>query len=213
MDYFPINEDYEINKSGMIRDCKTKKHKYSSFKNHIITYKLYNSSIRLKDIMLSVFKDNKDVMKKEKEFLNDAVELDLTLLKEEIKQENIKKDFTHNVKNKKIITLKTSETPLPILLPVKKRKYGYDGYNVYGIYNKNKELIYIGKTEYALESRWKQHLYDSKTELRPICDYIRENDDCYMTLLEKCNNYFDMNEKEKVLIRSLKPRCNVVGRR
>ena len=212
MEYYPINEDYEINKNGMIRDCKTKNHKYSSFKNHIITYILYNNPIRLKDIMLSVFKDNKDVMKKEKDFLKDAIELDLTLLKGKIKQENIKKPFNDIIETKKNIIPKIQKININTH-PLKKRKYGYDGYNIYGIYNKNKVLIYIGKTEYVLEIRWKQHLYDSKTELRPICEYIRENNECYMTLIEKCNNYFDMNAREKVLIKSLNPICNVVGRR
>jgi hypothetical protein len=84
----------------------------------------------------------------------------------------------------------------------------YDKYCVYGIFNKEIELIYIGRTEYNLDKRFNNHISASKRNDRPINIYLRNNKDCYIEPLYYCKNYFQLKDKEKELIRKYNPPYN-----
>jgi hypothetical protein len=190
MTFYSINEDYEINKSGYIRNIKTLKQNYMIVENKQLYNRLYNDLILLKDIMLTIFKDHKDVMIKEKELLKDAKEINLKSIKEDI------------IPIKPIIRI---DPPNYTYKQPVERRQNPNG-DIYGIYNENDELVYIGKCSTPLHKRFSDH----KRACSKIGNYIRNNK-CIIKHIEYCSDLKELDAKEWEYIIKHQPLCNVYG--
>ena len=79
---------------------------------------------------------------------------------------------------------------------------------VYGIFNKDKSIIYIGITKQLLEERFYQH--KTSYHCRKINEYLNRDYACYIGLVSIHKSEVDMKAEEKRLIKKYKPLCNIV---
>ena len=80
-------------------------------------------------------------------------------------------------------------------------------YKVYGIYNKDNHIVYIGRTELSLERRFNSH--KKNDGCNKIHNYLYLNKDCYISPLSIHKYSIDMIAEEKRLIKKYKPLCNI----
>jgi group I intron endonuclease len=75
---------------------------------------------------------------------------------------------------------------------------------IYKITNQLNGKVYVGKTEFSIESRWKKHLQCATKKVnRYLYDAINKygSVNFLITQIEKCNNKDDLNYKEKLWIK------------
>lgn len=100
------------------------------------------------------------------------------------------------------MTLLTKETPLSLLSFTQEFQEGKDMAYIYKITNKINQKVYIGKTQYSIESRFREHLDSSKRarcEKRPLYDAMNKYgiENFSIELVEETNN---PEEREKYWI-------------
>lgn len=87
-------------------------------------------------------------------------------------------------------------------------------YDVYKITNKINNKVYIGITSKGISARWKEHLYSAEHESpfklhRAIHKYGKEN--FTVELIDFCNSWEELTEKEKHYISLYKSNCDEFG--